>query len=192
MAQKGTPVLEPRRTAPNPAFLAGDKIDIFVRKEASLIPSLVVTVRGRLDYYNAGAFQSFVRGHLGRGPLWVILDLAALVHLASSGINTLVELSEEISTLPGDFVLVSVPAAIRQTLDLLGLAERLPHYLSLKEALEDLGQPQRQRGFRPIFPIGIPCPSCARNLPVSREGKYRCAACRMPFQVDDRGRVGLL
>lgn len=192
MERTGTLVLEPRRTAVNPTSFSGDKIDIFVRREASVIPSLVVSTRGRLDYYNAGAFQAFVHGHLGSGPLWVVLDLAGLVHLASSGINTLVELADEISALPGEFVLISVPQAIRQTMDLLGLGDRLPVYLSLKEAFDDLGQPQRHRRFRPVFPLTIPCPSCARRLQATRQGKYRCATCKMPFQVDDRGRVGLV
>lgn len=192
MDRSGTATLDLRRTPNHPLYFSGDKLDLFVRHEASVIPTLVFTVRGRLDYYNAGMFQAFLRGHLDKGPVWVVLDLAGLVHLASSGINTLVELADEVSALPGEFVLVSVPPSIRQTVELLGLDDHLPLYLSLKDALEDLGQPQRHRRFRPVFPLAIPCPSCGRRLQAARQGKYRCASCKMPFQVDDRGRVGLV
>lgn len=179
-------------SATHDMYLTGDKIDVFVRKEATVVPTLVFTVRGRLDYYNVGSFQSFLRSHWGQGPVWVVLDLSGMVHLASSGINTLVELADEVVQLPGEFAVVSVPPAIRQWMTLLGLDERLAVYLTLKDALEDLGQPQRHRRFRPIFPASIPCPSCGRKLQASREGKFRCASCKMPFQVDDRARVALV
>lgn len=192
MNRYATNVLEKLRPAPSDLYLSGDKIELFVRHEAAAVPTTVITVRGRLDYYNAGSFQAFVRRHLAQGPRWIILDLAGLVHLASSGINILVELADEISLLPGEFVLVSVPPAIRQWMGLLGLEGRLPIHLALKDALEDLGQPQRHRKFRPVFPATIPCPSCGKKLQAAKEGKFRCAACRMPFQVDDRGRVGLV
>lgn len=192
MNRNASPVLEKPRPASNDLHLNGDKIELFVRHEAAAVPTVVVTVRGRLDYYNAGAFQSFLRRHLTPGPVWIVLDLAGLVHLASSGINTLVELAEEIALLHGEFVMVSVPPSIRQWMGLLGLEGRLPVHLSLKDALEDLGQPQRHRKFRPVFPLTVPCPSCGKKLPAVKEGKYRCAICRMPFQIDDRGRVGLV
>jgi len=192
MNRYATPVLEKPRPSSNDHHFHGDKLELFVRHEAAAVPTTVITARGRLDYYNAGSFQSFVRHHLTPGPLWIVLDLAGLVHLASSGINTLVELADEIALLPGEFVLPSVPPAIRQWMGLLGLEGRLPVHLSLKDALEDLGQPQRHRKFRPVFPATIPCPSCGKRLQAAREGKYRCATCRMPFQIDDRGRVGLV
>jgi len=192
MNRYGNAVLEHRRPGPGSDYLNGDKIDLFVRKEPSSVPTLVFTARGRLDYYNAGAFQAFIRGHLGTGPVWAVLDLAGLIHLASSGINALVELSDEIARMPGDFVLVAVPPAIRQWTLLLGLDGKLADYPTLKDALDDLGQPQRHRRFRPAFPTTVPCPSCGRRLQASREGKFRCASCRMPFQVDHRAQVSLV
>ncbi|HTH13213.1 MAG TPA: STAS domain-containing protein [Spirochaetia bacterium] len=172
--------------------LSTDKIEVFVRREVAAAPTLVFSLRGRLDYYNAGAFLAFVRGHLAPGPLWVILDLAGLIHLASSGINALAELADEVARLPGEFAVVSVPPVIRQGLALLGLEEKLAVFPSLKDAFDDLGQPQRHRKFRPLFPALLPCPSCSRRLQASRPGKYRCGTCKMPFEVDDQARIRLV
>jgi len=180
----------------SPAYVtdhfSGDKLDISVRREGTTVPIVVFSIRGRLDYFNAGSFHAFVRAHLTKGPVWVALDLAGLVHLASSGINALVELADDIAQLPGDFVLVAVPASIRQWMAMLGLDGKLALYTELKDAVEDLGQPQRRRKVRPVFPATVLCPNCGRKLQAAKEGKFRCATCRMPFQVDDRGQVRLL
>jgi anti-anti-sigma factor len=192
MTRFGTATLDRPRPSSQDFHLATDKIEVFFRRESAGVPTLVFTVRGRLDYYNAGAFLAFLRGHLGPGPVWVVLDLAGLVHLASSGINALAELADDIARLPGDFAVVSVPPVIRHWMTLLGLDQKLAVYVSLKDALDDLGQPQRHRKFRPLFPVALSCPSCERRLQAARPGKFRCGTCKMPFEIDDQARISLV
>ncbi|MFF3886118.1 STAS domain-containing protein [Streptomyces sp. NPDC001914] len=94
----------------------------------------VVTVRGAIDHATVGPLGQALEpgGLLGR-PC-VIVDMRQVSFMDSSGINTLLAAHRALTRTEGWLRLVDVPAAVRRTLETVGVDTLIPCYPSVYEA----------------------------------------------------------
>ena len=82
-----------------------------------------VSVRGEIDLATAPELEARVLGAFEGGPSSIVLDLAALTFIDSSGLRALVSLSKEARERGSSFALRNVPRHAQRVLDLTGLSE---------------------------------------------------------------------
>ena len=87
---------------------------------------VVVTVRGEVDLATAPELESCVSRALEGAPSAVILDLAALNFIDSSGLRVLVTLAGAATASGSSIALRNVPSHAQRVLDLTGLADTFP------------------------------------------------------------------
>ena len=87
---------------------------------------VVVTVRGEVDLATAPELESCVSRAFEGAPGAVILDLAALTFIDSSGLRVLVTLARDATTRGSSMALRNVPPHAQRVLDLTGLADIFP------------------------------------------------------------------
>jgi anti-sigma B factor antagonist len=84
---------------------------------------LVVTVKGDVDLATAPELETAVQRAFGIMPDAVLLDLAGLSFIDSSGLRVLVALSNEARSRDASLQLSNVPRHAERVLDLTGLSE---------------------------------------------------------------------
>ena len=99
----------------------------------------VVRVSGRLDIKNAKDLLEHCRGLRSAGRSNLVLNLADVTFVASSGIGTLLALTEDFKAGGGQVKLVALPDAVQSVVNLLNLAQFLNIEKSESEALAVLG-----------------------------------------------------
>ena len=85
--------------------------------------ALVVSVRGEVDLSTAPDLESCVRGSLDGAGTSVVLDLAGLSFIDSSGLRVLVSLSNDARSNGASLVLRNVPRQAQRVMDITGLSE---------------------------------------------------------------------
>jgi anti-sigma B factor antagonist len=83
----------------------------------------VVTVRGDIDLASAADFESALRTALEAAPASIVIDLAALSFMDSSGLRVLVSLSKEAESRGATLGLRNIPRHAQRVLDITGLTE---------------------------------------------------------------------
>jgi anti-sigma B factor antagonist len=87
---------------------------------------VVVTVRGEVDLATANELEAAVTSAFEGAPSTVVLDLEGLTFIDSSGLRTLVSLSQEAASRGGVLALRKVPSHAQRVLDITGLADTFP------------------------------------------------------------------
>jgi anti-anti-sigma factor len=82
-----------------------------------------VTVRGEVDLATASDLESFVRSALGEAPDGVVLDLAELTFIDSSGLRVLVALAKDAESRGTTLALRNLPRHAQRVLELTGLGD---------------------------------------------------------------------
>jgi len=83
----------------------------------------VVTVRGDIDLASAADFESALQTALAGSPASIVIDLAALSFMDSSGLRVLVSLSKEAESRGATLGLRNIPRHAQRVLDITGLTE---------------------------------------------------------------------
>jgi len=83
----------------------------------------VLTVRGDIDLASAADFETCLRSALDSAPSSIVIDLAALTFIDSSGLRVLVSLSKEAQSRGATLGLRNVPRHAQRVLDITGLTE---------------------------------------------------------------------
>ena len=99
----------------------------------------LLRVTGRLDAKNAQTLFRKCREALEGGRTRVILNLAEVTFVASSGVGTLLALTEEFKDAGGDIHLVTPSTAVKSVIDLLNLTQFLTIGSSEAEVLQAIG-----------------------------------------------------
>jgi anti-anti-sigma factor len=81
----------------------------------------VVAVTGELDLSNVGELRRRADGPLADRPPRLVIDLAAVTHIDSSGLAELLQLHQRARDLNGGLVLVVSAPAIQRTLQIRGV-----------------------------------------------------------------------
>ena len=99
----------------------------------------IYTLAGDLYGLKEGyAFQEQVRTRIARGARKIVLDLAAIERIDSSGIGILVSVMFSASHAGGGMVLAAISARVEKVLGIAMLLDRIERAASVDEALEKL------------------------------------------------------
>ena len=101
--------------------------------------AVVLRVTGRLDARNAQALLRACRDHQEKGNRNLVINLAEVTFVASSGVGTLLALTEELGDAGGSVHLVALSDPVNSVVELLNLTQFLNVGLSEAEALEAIG-----------------------------------------------------
>ena len=82
----------------------------------------VVAVKGEVDLSSATDLEAGIRQALGGNPASVVLDLAALTFIDSSGLRVLVSVADDARSQGVGFELRNVPSHAQRVLDITGLS----------------------------------------------------------------------
>ena len=99
----------------------------------------LLRVSGRLDAKNAQTFVARCRELRDGGTRQLVVNLAGVGFVASSGVGVLLALTEEYQDAGGRVHLVALSEAVRSVLDLLNLTQFLRIAASEKEVTTALG-----------------------------------------------------
>lgn len=100
-------------------------------------PPRVVTVAGDLDLHTGPALRSELLGRIDRGEHDLVVDMAAVSYLDSSGITVLISALKAARLLGGTVRLACCQPVILQLLDLTGLSRVFLVYPAVDDALAD-------------------------------------------------------
>lgn len=101
--------------------------------------AVVLRVVGRLDAKSAQALMQRCREAQARGHGFLVVNLAQVSFVASSGVGTLLALTEEFQDAGGCLHLVALSEAVRSVIELLNLTQFLTIAATEAEALEAIG-----------------------------------------------------
>jgi len=98
----------------------------------------VVSLTGELDADTAVALQHQLATLVLQGRRHVVLDLADVPFMDSSGLNSILRARSETVRYDGRLLLAAPGPAVRRLLELTGVSLTSPLYASSEEALADL------------------------------------------------------
>ncbi len=99
----------------------------------------VITLSGNLFGTSRGyELQNEVREKISGGSTRIVLDLAAVDRIDSSGIGILMTMMWSASQAGGRFVLASIPPRVEKVLGIVMLLDHIDHAGSVQEALAKL------------------------------------------------------
>ncbi len=92
-------------------------------KNAESGAECVLTVRGDIDLASASDFETALRTALDAAPSSIVVDLAELSFIDSSGLRVLVSVSKDAQSRGATLGLRNVPRHAQRVLDITGLSE---------------------------------------------------------------------
>jgi anti-anti-sigma factor len=101
--------------------------------------AVVLRLTGRLDARNAQALLRRCREMEDAGTKNVVINLSEVTFVASSGVGTLLALTEEFGDADGSVHLVALSDPVRSVVELLNLTQFLNLGTTEAEALEAIG-----------------------------------------------------
>ncbi|MGH2570649.1 MAG: STAS domain-containing protein [bacterium] len=99
----------------------------------------ILRVTGRLDARNAQILLRTCRAHEEKGDRNLVINLSEVTFVASSGVGTLLALTEELADAGGTVHLVALSDPVKSVIELLNLTQFLNLGASEAEALEAIG-----------------------------------------------------
>ena len=82
----------------------------------------IVALTGELDLTNVGALRRRVQAALSNGRPYLVIDLAEVTHMDSTGLAELIAAHQRAAEVRGGLVLVVTSPAIRRTLEIRGVS----------------------------------------------------------------------
>jgi len=95
---------------------------------------LILEVNGRLDTTNYGEFEKSLVGFIDGGETSIIINLAGLTYVSSSGLRVLLMGLKKITGLGGKFHLCCLPPNIHEIFEIAGFCSIFTIFPSLEEA----------------------------------------------------------
>jgi anti-anti-sigma factor len=98
--------------------------------------AVVLALSGKLDATTAKTFEDKILGVIGSGAQRVVVDLAQLEYVSSSGLRVFLVAAKRLQATNGKISLCGLQDHIRQVLDLAGFSSILSIYGSRAEAVK--------------------------------------------------------
>lgn len=108
----------------------------------------VVSLVGELDADTAVALQHQLAALVLQGRKYIVLDLAEVPFMDSSGLNSVLRARSETLRHDGSLLLAAPGPAVRRLLDLTGVSLTSPLYAATEDALAALGDGASAPGRR--------------------------------------------
>lgn len=143
--------------------------------------AILAEVSGAIDSATLEDFQVSVEEIRRGGATRLVLDLAKVRFVNSTGLGYLVKVNDALRDAGGGVALIRVPAKVRLVIEMLGLDT----YFSMREnedealfalgvSTEGAGRPQQM----PTTPVAVDaCGACGLLLSLPEPGSYRCPRC---------------
>jgi anti-anti-sigma factor len=100
--------------------------------------AVVLALSGKLDATTAKTFEDKILGVIGSGAQRVVVDLAQLEYVSSSGLRVFLLAAKRLQATNGKISLCGLQDHIRQVFDLAGFSSILSIYGSRDEAIKGL------------------------------------------------------
>ncbi|MGH7825123.1 MAG: STAS domain-containing protein [Candidatus Binatia bacterium] len=99
---------------------------------------VTLALSGKLDATTAKTFEDRILGVINSGAQRLVVDLAQLEYVSSSGLRVFLLAAKRVQATEGKIVLCSLKDNIRQVFDLAGFSSILSIYGSRDEAIKNL------------------------------------------------------
>ncbi len=113
---------------------------VSIRKKGAVS---VLDVAGRLTSFEIGALRDAITQLLKKGDKNIVLNLASLVYLDSSGIGELAKSYVSVVKKGGQMKVVGLSAKVEEVLKITQLYQVFPEFPSEEDALGSFSQPGR-------------------------------------------------
>ncbi|MFE5914005.1 STAS domain-containing protein [Streptomyces wedmorensis] len=110
-------------------------VDVEIRDDRTA----VLTVEGELDMETADRLEDLLAEQFGQGRRRLVLDLAALGFMDSSGLNVLIRAVNRAREIGGDLYLAAPTPAVRRILEITGVTTTIPPHDGVADALAAAG-----------------------------------------------------
>ncbi len=100
--------------------------------------AVVLALSGKLDATTAKTFEDKILGLINSGGQRLVVDLAQLEYVSSSGLRVFLLAAKRLQAADGKIVLCGLQEHVRQVFDLAGFSSILSIYGSRDEAIEGL------------------------------------------------------
>ena len=98
--------------------------------------ALVVTPTGRLDSASAASFDARLAAAIDRGDHDLVVDLAGLDYIGSTGLSALLSAAKKLRAAGGRIALSGMNNRVRLVFEMSGFLRLFPIYATLDEALQ--------------------------------------------------------
>jgi anti-anti-sigma factor len=99
---------------------------------------LTLSVSGKLDTSSAKAFEQAILGWIESGERRIIIDLAQLDYVSSTGLRVFLLANKRLSTANGRIALCSLTDQVKEVFDIAGFSSIFSIYGSHEDAAKDL------------------------------------------------------
>lgn len=99
----------------------------------------VVTIEGRVIYETEREFQEMIAGLIKAGKVNIVLNLAGLSYVNSSGLGLIINLLKQTQSVGGDIKLVSLQPDIYNLFSITSLIQVFKIFDSVDDAVADFG-----------------------------------------------------
>ena len=90
---------------------------------------------GRLDAVTVPSFETVLQDHLDTGHVQVIVDMAQVTYLSSSGLRALLRARRQAQAGGGDLILCSMSPRVREIFEMIGFMSLFGVYERVDEAV---------------------------------------------------------
>ena len=167
-----------------------DSLKISLEKVDAVDNAILVILNGYIDTYNSVYFQKQVNKIVGNGFVNIVFNCSNLNYVSSTGIGSFTAFLKLVKPKNGDIVLLNIQPKVYEVFQLLGFS----HFFNIKETIEDainhFKQDSNPAGAS-VFPKIFSCPVCSRKLKATRQGRFKCSACKAILAIDQNGNVFL-
>ena len=167
-----------------------DSLKISLEKVDAVDNAILVILNGYIDTYNSVYFQKQVNKIVGNGFVNIVFNCSNLTYVSSIGIGSFTAFLKLVKPKNGDIVLLNIQPKVYEVFQLLGFS----HFFNIKETIEDainhFKQDSNPAGAS-VFPKIFSCPVCSRKLKATRQGRFKCSACKAILAIDQNGNVFL-
>lgn len=158
----------------------------------------VVELNGSVDPGSIDDFDSIFDELIEGGNVRIVMDLANLKYINSTGMGMMVQYYDQLCDEGGGLVLLTVQAKIILVLEMLGLQELFPIVATEEEAIASLmGEKVKPANVEVKMEesavgdfrggMAIECGSCGAGLIAAGAGTYVCPRCKAALKVSDFG-----
>jgi anti-anti-sigma factor len=99
---------------------------------------LTLSVSGKLDTTSAKAFEETILGRIESGERRIIIDLAQLDYVSSTGLRVLLLANKRLNSANGRIALCSLTDQVKEVFDIAGFSSIFSIYGSHEDATKDL------------------------------------------------------
>jgi anti-anti-sigma factor len=101
--------------------------------------------QGRLDTFNVPAFEMALTEQLDAGHMRIVVDLAEVTYVSSSGLRALLSARRRARSGGGDVVLCNMAPRVREIFEMVGFVSLFNIFASVEEAVDMLQDGVSQR-----------------------------------------------